>query len=197
MRGSQMTAGERRHHSSHREELRYIQQASGMVANEGIRLRLQNLLFWFVQEARRARIKYYMFTIITVILSTAVMIITSASTGLAIWASEAWGTAANLLVAVLAGCTNIVSSLLALTKWRENWIRHRRCADQIEGELSLYLAQAKPYQNPDYRDGKLMTRVERIAVCEEKSWAETMLSETEQVPSSLDAGKPMKIQNER
>lgn len=187
MRNRRMPVKETRCYSGHQQELQFIRQAIEMVANEGIRLRLKNLLFWFVQGAHRAKIKYYLFTIVTVILSTAVMIITSASTGLAIWASESWGTAANLLVALLAGCTNIVSSMLALAKWRENWIRYRRCADRIEGELSLYLAQAKPYQNPDIRDGRLMARVEKIAANEEDSWAETMLSETD--PTACDPKK--------
>lgn len=175
--------------SGYKRELQFIRQASEMIANEGIRLRLKNLLFWFVQEAYHAKIKYYSFTITTVIFSTAVMIITSSSTGLAIWASEAWGTAANLLVAILAGCTNIVNSMLALTKWRENWVRYRRSADQIEGELSLYLAQANPYQYPDSRDGRLMARVERIAAQEGESWAETMQQEAETIPSSATGEK--------
>ncbi len=183
-----MSTKEKRCHSGYKRELQFIQQASEMVASEGIRLRLKNLLFWFVQEAHHAKIKYYLFTIITVMLSTAVMIITSSSTGLAIWASEAWGTAANLLVAFLAGCSNIVSSTLALTKWRENWIRYRQSADQIEGELSLYLAKAKPYQHPDSRDGLLMARVEQIAAKEGDNWAETMQHGAESVPSS-EAGE--------
>lgn len=181
------TTTEKRFHSSYRQELYYIQLTSSLVTNEGIRIRLMNLLLWYIREAERAKIKYYFFKMVTILLPALVMIITSSGTGLAIWASEEWGTAANLLVAVLAGFTNIASSILVVTKWHENWIQYRRTADKIEGELALYLAGAYPYRNPALRDGRLMQKVERIASQEDDVWVETMMREQETNATQTEA----------
>lgn len=167
------------HRSNHRQELCDIRKAAGMITNEGVRLRMQNLLFLLIRESHCAKIKYVLFTVISVMLSVAIMIITSAGTGLAIWGSEAFGTAANLLVAVLAGGVNVSCSILAVTGWRENWIRCRYCADRIEEELFRYLAREKPYQHPDNRNGKLLRRVERIAACKGTRCFDLMWSKKE------------------
>ena len=186
-----MQAREKRFHSNYRQELYYIQLESSMVANEGIRLRLMNLMLWYIREAERARVKYYLFKIITILLPALVMIITSAGTGLAVWASEEWGSAANLLVAVLAGITNIASSVLVVTKWHENWIRYRHTANRIEGELALYLAGAYPYQDPALRDGRLMQKIERIAAQEDDGWTESMTREPDgSAPQAENGGTP-------
>lgn len=156
--------------TAYRQERRYIREVLDQIGNPGVRTRVYDLLLWYIRQAHRCRLLYYFFKAVTIVLPALVMIVTSSSNGLAIWADEIWGTAANLLVAALSGLTGVASGLLALTRCDENWLRYRRSADKIKGELSLYLVGAGHYREASTRDENFITELERIAGEEGEDW---------------------------
>lgn len=156
--------------TAYRQERRYILEVLGQIENEHIRTRAYDLLLWYIRSANRCRLCYYLFRTITIVLPALIMVITSSGSGLAIWADELWGSAANFLVAALSGLTGLASGLLALTRCEDNYLRYRRAADQIKGELSRYLVGAGIYRESATRDQHFITALEIIAAREGESW---------------------------
>jgi hypothetical protein len=58
-------------------------------------------------------------------------------------------TAVKIAVGLLGVSVAIVSSLLFLYKYQENWVKYRSTVEALKSEKHLFLTQAPPYNTPD------------------------------------------------
>lgn len=150
----------------HREEMRYIFLIQEQISDEGIRLRLCNLLLGYFKEALRYKCCYMLCRSLMVLLPAAIMVLTSANYGLALWVDEEWGSALNLAVAILAGITVFAGSAEAMGHWYEKWMECCKKTALVKRELSLYLVGAAPYGSLAFRDEAFAAAMEAIAISE-------------------------------
>lgn len=156
--------------TAYHQERRYIREVLEQIEHESIRTRVYDLLLWYIRGANRCRLWYYFFKTITIVLPALIMVVTSSGSGLAIWADEVWGSTANLAVAVLSGLTGVASGLLVLTRCEENFLRYRRTADKIKGELTQYLVGAGHYREANTRNQRFIVALEGIVAREGEGW---------------------------
>jgi len=67
----------------------------------------------------------------------------------------------------------IVSGVLGLYKFQENWLEFRTTAESLKHEKYLYLTNSEPY-NADEPLNLLVSRVETLISKENTNWAQYM-----------------------
>jgi Protein of unknown function (DUF4231) len=116
---------------------------------------LEDQIKWHSGKARENKKKFHMLQIIIIITSTSVPVVNTVSpTGY--WLRITW---LNIV---------IVTSLLQLHKYQENWIIYRTTAELLKKEKYLYLNSAGDYSGLglDERKKSLVERVELIVSSE-------------------------------
>jgi hypothetical protein len=76
----------------------------------------------------------------------------------------------TLVVGSMGVCIAVISSLVSLYKFQENWIEYRTTAEALKREKYLYLTQSHPYDSDDgFRS--LVDRIESLLSRENTNWA--------------------------
>jgi len=78
----------------------------------------------------------------------------------------------KVIVGVMAVCVAVISGLVTLYKFQENWIEYRTVAETLKHEKFLYLTKSAPYDEEDAFHA-LVERVEGLISRENTTWAHT------------------------
>ena len=74
------------------------------------------------------------------------------------------------IVGVIAVCVAVISGLVTLYKYQENWIEYRTVAETLKHEKFLYMTKTPPYDEDDAFHA-LVERVEGVISKENTTWA--------------------------
>jgi hypothetical protein len=76
----------------------------------------------------------------------------------------------KVIVGAMAVCVAVLSGLVTLYKFQENWIEYRTVAETLKHEKFLYLTKSAPYDEEDSFHA-LVERVEGLISRENTTWA--------------------------
>ena len=76
-----------------------------------------------------------------------------------------------LTVALLGALIAVISTIISLNQFQENWIEYRTTCESLRHEKFLYLTKAEPYNNEE-PFGLFVQRVESLISKENSSWSQ-------------------------
>lgn len=79
----------------------------------------------------------------------------------------------KIVVGSMGACIAVISGLVSLNKFQENWIEYRTTAETLKHEKFLYITQSHPY-NSDDSFNLLVDRIESLISKENSTWARTV-----------------------
>ncbi len=82
----------------------------------------------------------------------------------------------QIIVPVLGGIIAVISGLLGLFKFQENWLEYRTVCESLKHEKFLFLTKSDPY-NLEGPLNLLVSRVETLISKENTNWAQYMRKE--------------------
>ena len=93
----------------------------------------------------------------------------------------------KLVSGVLGVMVALISGVLVLYKFQDNWISYRTTCESLKREQQFYLAGCEPYDAAD-RFCVLVKRVESLLAKENTAWE----GYTRKIPSTTETGEPEK-----
>jgi len=79
----------------------------------------------------------------------------------------------KVIVGAMGVCIAVISGLVALYKFQENWIEYRTTAETLKHEKFLYLTRSSPYDREDSFQA-LVDHVESLISKENTTWSRTI-----------------------
>ena len=76
----------------------------------------------------------------------------------------------ELVVGVLGASIVVVSAMISLNQYQENWIEYRTTCETLRQERYLYLAKAEPYQGTD-SFALFVRKIENLLSKENGAWS--------------------------
>lgn len=73
------------------------------------------------------------------------------------------------IVPSMGALVAIISGILGLYKFQENWVEYRSTSEALKYEKYLFLTQSEPYHKPD-RFNLLVNRAEALMAKQNSSW---------------------------
>jgi hypothetical protein len=147
-----------------------------------IKERLDDQLKWHGSKARENKKKFQMLQVIIIIVGALVPIVNS------IGPAGDW---LRIISSVLGGIIVIITSLIQLQKYQENWILYRTTAELLKKEKYLYLNSAGDYSGLEIKEKKrsLVERVELIVSSETSKYftihkPEQLKEQTQNIPTT-------------
>jgi hypothetical protein len=85
----------------------------------------------------------------------------------------------KIAVGVMGMSIAIISGIISLFKYQENWIEYRTTAESLKHEKYLFLTETSPY-NTEYRYHLFVERVESLISKENSTWARNLNEKTKE-----------------
>lgn len=79
-------------------------------------------------------------------------------------------TTLKIAVGILGAAIAVISGLLAIHKYHENWIHYRTVCESLKREKFLFLTKTSPYEKP-HPEGLFVKTIETILSKENNGWA--------------------------
>ncbi|MDX2030623.1 MAG: DUF4231 domain-containing protein [Blastocatellia bacterium] len=92
---------------------------------------------------------------------------------------DLYGGKIKFLVGLLGVSVAVISGLLFLNKYQENWVKYRSTAEALRSEKLLYQTQSPPYQGPD-AFLLFVQKAESIFANETGNWAQYIAASPKQ-----------------
>ena len=121
--------------------------------------RLEKQLQWYGDKSAENKKKFHLFQ--TIIIATSALVPIVNTVGPA-------GDSLRIVSSVLGGIVVVMTSLIQLHKYQENWILYRTTAELLKKEKYLYLNDAGDYSglDPSAKKKQLVERIEVIVSSE-------------------------------
>jgi hypothetical protein len=136
-----------------------------MTPDEYIRDRLDDQITWYDQKSGWNQKWFKRLRIVEIVFATTIPFLVSQVTG--------DSTILKSIVGGMGVCVAVLSGLITLYKFHENWIEYRTTTETLKHEKYLYLTGAAPYDG-DNPFEELVNRVESIISRENTTWACTI-----------------------
>ena len=134
-----------------------------MSPEEYLRDRLDDQINWYSQKSQWHQTWFKRLRVVEILFATSIPFLVSyitPETGIL-----------KLIVGALSVVVALVSGLVTLYKFQENWIEYRTTAETLKHEKYLYLTQSAPYDG-DEPFRLLVERVEATISKENTNWAQ-------------------------
>jgi len=136
-----------------------------MTPEEYIHDRLDDQITWYDQKSAWNQKWFKRFRVVEILFSTTIPFLVSQVTE-----------DTTILKSIVGGmgvCVAVLSGLITLYKFHENWIEYRTTAETLKHEKYLYLTTVTPYDR-DSPFQELVNRVESLISRENTTWACTI-----------------------
>ena len=144
-----------------------------MNEEEYLKNRLDDQIDWYDRKSSKNQKNYKLFQLI-LILSAAAIPLLSGYLG-----QEGTTKYLPYIIGVLGFLVAIITAILSLYKFQENWTAYRTTCESLRQEKYLYLTKTDPYKGKSALN-LLVQRVEMLISKENSSWAEIMKKSNEQ-----------------
>ncbi len=141
-----------------------------MNEEQYMKLRLDNQISWFDKKSGMNKRMYRGCQVIQ-LLAASLVTLSGAF-------SELLGDHSPYLVASLGALIAIITGILGLYKYQENWIQYRTTSETLKHEKFLFLTRSKPYHGSNPLQ-LLVERVEALISKENTNWGQYMGSSEE------------------
>ena len=121
--------------------------------------RLEIQLRWYGDKSAENKKKFHLFQLVIIATSALIPIVNTIGPA---------GDSLRIISSILGGIIVVVTSLIQLHKYQENWILYRTTAELLKKEKYLYLNDAGDYSglDPSRKKKQLVERIEVIVSSE-------------------------------
>lgn len=131
-----------------------------MNEQEYIDKRVREQSEWHSKKATKYKKLYYFFMIVSIIVSAMIPVV---SLLVDYWR---W---LNVIVALMGAIVSIISGIVSLTQYYNNWMKYRITSEQLKHNLYLYQTNMKPF-NGNNRFELLVEITENIIMENNDNW---------------------------
>lgn len=124
--------------------------------------RVEGQLQWLGRASKTNKQGFLRLRMVEIVLGTAITVFSPYAV------KFEWGA---LAIALAGGGIAMASSMLALNRNQENWVRYRSLNEAIKHEKYLYLTGTPPYDDPGRAFGSFVSSVEALMLEEQSGWA--------------------------
>lgn len=141
-----------------------------------ISLRVDEQIQWFDKKSSQCQRRFKLLRGIEIISAAAIPVLASFSSNQIPF---------NLLIAALGALIVIISALLSLNQYQENWTEYRKTSELLKHHKFLFLTQASPY---DETNGfsYFAQQIETILAKENLNWANYTQSSLQQTNTAKE-----------
>lgn len=133
-----------------------------MEIQEYLSARVDNQAEWFSNKSQSNQRAFKRLRVAEVVFAAAIPLLVGHITN--------GDTALKIAVGVLGAAIAVISGLLAIYKYQENWIHYRSVSEALKREKFLFLTKTSPYEKSD-PDGLFVKTIETILSKENNGWA--------------------------
>ena len=143
-----------------------------MNAKEYIKQRLDDQIDWYDKRSTASQRRYKGLRILEIVVAATIPLLAGFSTD-AVPALKIAAGVAGVIVAVVSG-------LLALNQYQENWIEYRTTCEFLRHHKYRFLTGAEPYSNQGHAFGHLVNNIEDLISKENTNWADYIKAESKE-----------------
>lgn len=130
--------------------------------------RVEGQLTWLSRASKANKQGFLRLRMVEILLGTSITVFSPYASNFR------WGA---LAIAVAGGGIAVASSVLALNRNQENWVRYRSLSEALKHEKYLYMTGTSPYADPDRAFGTFVSTVEALMLEEQSGWAKMAAQE--------------------
>jgi hypothetical protein len=152
----------------HVKELEYVYSQLSDIKDSMIRNRVENVLLWYVNKAKKSKAAYYAAMIISIFASASIPVISTIN-------SNPGGVSTkDIIISCIAAISGISTSICALFNFKEAWNRNRKYAEKLKSECFLYITHSGDYfqLKAEDADNKFISKIESLSSDENQHWVE-------------------------
>ena len=143
-----------------------------MNAEEYIKQRLDDQINWYDKRSTASQRRYKGLRILEIVVASTIPLLAGFSTDAVPFLKIAAGLA-GVIVAVVSG-------LLALNQYQENWIEYRTTCESLRHHKYRFLTGAEPYSDQGDAFGHLVNNSEDLISKENTNWANYIKAESKE-----------------
>ena len=145
-------------------EITYVESLLHSIENEQLQQRIENILLWYIIKSEKAKLRYYLFTLLSITTSILIPIV---SLGTSTAELKDW------IVSALSGIGAISVSVCALFSFKDNWRRYRKYAEKMKSECFKYISKTGKYKSESINSLEVfIEQIERLSASESEEWEE-------------------------
>ena len=142
-------------------EVAYATDLLKKIQNESIRARVENLLLWYIDSAKKNKTYFYFLSVISLICSSIIPILSLGN--------QSCPTNA-LIISIIAAVGGLATSFVTLFHVKDNWTRYRMYAELLKSECFRFINNIDEY-NTKESEVYFIKNVELLAAQESKKWS--------------------------
>lgn len=147
-----------------------------MDQEDYLKSRVDDQINWFDKKSKQAQTKYKLLRIIEILAAAAIPLIAG-------FAKEPFPVV--LVLGLLGALIAVVSGMLSLNRYQENWTEYRKTSETLKQQKFLFLTKAAPYESDNVFIA-FVSNVESILANENTSWVKSTNASQEQLNKSLN-----------
>lgn len=147
-----------------------------MSEDEYISSRVDNQINWYDQKSQTAQCWFKWLRSIEIISASAIPLIAG-------FAKEPFPV--TLVVGLLGALIAVISSLISLNQFQENWTEYRTTCESLKHEKFLFLTKAEPYHEKEPYP-LFVQRVESLISKENSAWSQYTQANLKKTKSNIE-----------
>lgn len=135
---------------------------SAMTPDQYVTDRIESQIRWYSEKSQWNQRWFKRMRIVEMVFATSIPFLVGHITPETSWL--------KIVVGLLGVCVALISTLVSLYKFQENWIEYRTTAEGLKHEKYLFLTQSPPYDSADGFQA-MVGRIESLISKENSAWA--------------------------
>lgn len=132
-----------------------------MSAEDYLQTRVDDQIDWYDRKSINNQRQFKRLQLVAIIFGATIPLLTAIS-------FREWETLIRFVIALLGSAIAIVTGLVSLNRYQENWVKYRSCAEALRREKYHFLTRTGGYD--DANTGLLVNRCEAIMASEQSEW---------------------------
>ena len=141
-----------------------------MDKDKYIKERIDDQITWYNKKSKTNKFMFRLFSLLLIIAATSIPFITGYITDTT--------PALKFIVGLLGVFVAVISGIISLNKFQENWIQYRTTCETLKHHKFLFLAAAKPYHEENAFQ-QFVENVESLISKENSQWGEYIVKKND------------------
>ncbi len=131
------------------------------LKNENVKKTVEMTLKYYVHRALIFKYMYYILSILAVVLNASIPVLSQIN-----WVQN------KLMVTIISSVVTVITSVQALIRLKESWIRYRGCAEALKSECVQFNGNINEYNDEDLEEKEriFIMNFEKINQAERLQW---------------------------
>lgn len=136
-----------------------------------LKTRINDQISWYERKSSYNKNAYNRMTVCSILFGSAIPILT-------VFEGEVMAQYMRFVIALLGGGVAVISALVSLYKYEENWVKYRTAAQLLNREKNLFLTQTTPYTS-EQSFSLFVQNCEAIMAAENSEWNQMFSAKSE------------------